>query len=473
MSIEIDDVGLRIGEVNGLPVFVTKGLHSETLKKVNKWLSLAKDVALNATEAEALAALIRHWETGEIDDHIRYSELWVDDTDPVVEFYHGVVEFYHDPAGHRCEYESFVAAVDPGESRFLHDFVRHASTILPLLPYPPCYERSNFIPPNYNALNILTFCVTGMWIGINIPNYEEVRMVKSFKNVSMSNVISALPVSPANCPFIPDEQLPEFIELFDSEYILNVAAHELYGHGSGTMLKQADVAGGQIRSLIDPDKVVDTFWKDDETWQGVFGGLANPLEECRAEATSLHLTLKDEVLDLYGVAPEKRMSFKVVSALSMLQAGVKNLIAYEPALGRWLRAHAQARFTIVKAAVDWGKGAVSVRKVAETYKIFVDKNNLGGLIEAVAKLLKHLNYYKAARLPDEAVQFMNEMSTPNDFWLDVRKQAEQLESKKPVFCGAVVRKTDDSYTLARCGGETLTVLDMVESIVESMRLALE
>ena len=77
------------------------------------------------------------------------------------------------------------------------------------------------------------------------------------------------------------------------------------------------------------------------------------------------------------------------------------------------------------------------------------------------------------RLPDEASQFMSEMSTPDDFWLDVRKQAQQLKVARPVFCGAVVRKTDDGYTLARCGGEPVTVLDVVESIVESTRLALE
>jgi dipeptidyl-peptidase-3 len=308
---------------------------------------------------------------------------------------------------------------------------------------------------------------------MNIPNSDEVRLTKGFKNLSLSNVMSALPVTPAKFPFIPAEQLPEFIELYHSADTLSVAAHELYGHGSGTLLKQADVARGEIRSLIDPDKVVDTFWQEGETWQGVFGSLSNTWEECRAETTALHLTLKDEVLDMYGVAPEQRISFKVVGALRMLHAGFRGLICYDPPSGKWLHAHARGRFTIVKAAVDWGKGAVSVRQVDGTYKIFVDKDNLGGLIEAVAKLLRHLNYYKSARLPDEAVQFMNALSTLDDFWLDVRKQAERLKVPRPLFCGAVVRKTDDGYTLARCGGETATVLSMVESIVESTRLALE
>jgi hypothetical protein len=41
---------------------------------------------------------------------------------------------------------------------------------------------------------------------------------------------------------------------------------------------------------------------------------------------------------------------------------------------------------------------VSVRKVEETYRIFVDKSSLAALIEALGKL----NYYKVARPPDEA-----------------------------------------------------------------------
>jgi hypothetical protein len=176
---------------------------------------------------------------------------------------------------------------------------------------------------------------------------------------------------------------------------------------------------------------------------------------------------------MYGVAPEHRVSFKVVSALEMLHSAARTLFCYDPANGKWLQAHAQGRFMILKASVEWGKGAVSIRQVDGTYKIFVDKDNLGGLAEAVAKLLIYLNFYKAARLPDEAAQFMKTMSALDDFWLDFRKQAEQLKPPRGVFCGAVTRKTDDGYTLERCGVGAPTVLNVVESIVESAKLALD
>jgi hypothetical protein len=50
LSIIVDDVGTQIGEYNGLPFFfffffffVTKGWNNESLKRVNHWLSLARD----------------------------------------------------------------------------------------------------------------------------------------------------------------------------------------------------------------------------------------------------------------------------------------------------------------------------------------------------------------------------------------------------------------------------------------------
>jgi hypothetical protein len=140
-SIEIDTTVRTIGEYRGKPVVATKWQFSPVLEKVNHWLKLAKDGALTPIEAEALEHLIKHNETGDIKEHIRYSELWVQDSDPIVEAYLGVIESYRDPSGVRCEYEGFVAAIDPEESRFLHAFVEAAPTILPLLPHSKEYER--------------------------------------------------------------------------------------------------------------------------------------------------------------------------------------------------------------------------------------------------------------------------------------------------------------------------------------------
>jgi hypothetical protein len=73
-SIEIHTVGCPVGLLDGKPVIVTKGEHNEVLKPLNGRLGLARDVALNPLEAEALTHLIKYNETGNIREHLVYSE---------------------------------------------------------------------------------------------------------------------------------------------------------------------------------------------------------------------------------------------------------------------------------------------------------------------------------------------------------------------------------------------------------------
>jgi len=106
---------------------------------------------------------------------------------------------------------------------------------------------------------------------------------------------------------------------------------------------------------------VKTYYGEDETHQTAFGGIVSGIEECRAEATSLYLAFKDEVLEMYGIAPELRARDEISSALTMLHAGLKTLTCYAPEVNQWKQAHARARFAIVRAAILWGRGSVSVR----------------------------------------------------------------------------------------------------------------
>ena len=472
MCIDVDKEGEKVGEYNGLPIYVTKGLHSEVLVKVNKWLELARQNAANETQSQMLERLIKHYQHGDVEDHVAYSELWVKDEDPVVENYHGFIESYRDPSGVRCEFESFVACIDPVESKFLHEFVANSAKILPLLPYPKEYERKSFTPPSFNAINILTFCTSGMPIGINIPNYDEIRLSKGFKNVSLTNVMASRGATREQFPFLGDEHMDAFIRHFKAVLSLNVAAHELYGHGSGDLLKKENVVGKNIPDLLTPGAVVTTYYEENETYQSVFGSVASAFEECRAETTSLHLMFKDEVLDMYGIAPENRAEFKLCSALSMLHAGIKTLTCYAPEVSQWKQAHARARFAILRACLIWGRGAVKVTKNDKEVTIHIDPSKFQGVVDAIENLLKHLNYFKAVRLPEAGAEFFGALTSLDDFWLQVRSIAVDKQTPRGVICGAVVRKSGDNYTLSRIGGEKPTLLDVIHSVIDTTELAL-
>jgi len=91
----------------------------------------------------------------------------------------------------RAEFEGFVAIVDKEKSKIFEDLVNHAEELIPNLPWGEDFEKDKFSAPDYTALDILAFACSGTPIGINIPNYNDVREDHGFKNVYLSNVVGA------------------------------------------------------------------------------------------------------------------------------------------------------------------------------------------------------------------------------------------------------------------------------------------
>jgi hypothetical protein len=138
---------------------------------------------------------------------------------------------------------------------------------------------------------------------------------KEFQTVSLSNLKLATEGNSAKFPFLLAKTLPDYIAFFQKIAVLGTAAHELYGHGSGTLFKKQDVEGGNIPNLLTPEQFVKRDYEEDETDQTAFGGVASGLEKCRAEVTSLSLPFKDRTGS---------------SALDLLAAGLKTLTCSAP-----------------------------------------------------------------------------------------------------------------------------------------------
>lgn len=90
-----------------------------------------------------------------------------------------------------------------------------------------------FLSPDFTSLDLICFACNGCPLGINIPNYDDIRQVEGFKNVYLDNAMPK--ANKANMQYVTEEQRDILYEKSQSVYIMHVACHELMGHGAGKM----------------------------------------------------------------------------------------------------------------------------------------------------------------------------------------------------------------------------------------------
>jgi dipeptidyl-peptidase-3 len=79
----------------------------------------------------------------------------------------------------------------------------------------------------------VTFACSGTPIGINIPNYDDIRMNEGFKNVNLGNVYPRAKAS--NIQFMKQSDIDLLVKYDKESLTLLVALHELLGHGTGKL----------------------------------------------------------------------------------------------------------------------------------------------------------------------------------------------------------------------------------------------
>lgn len=409
---------------------VVSGDYSPIMEAVVHDLKEASYCVANETQSKMLSFYIESFEKGSIEAHIEGSKEWIQDNSPAVESYIGFIESYQDPFGTRGQWEGFVAVVNRAMSAKFGRLVDLASDLLPLLPWPKEFEKPVFQRPDFTSLDVLAFGSSGIPAGINIPNYEQVRNVFGFKNVSLGNVLSsAYKLGAELVPFVRTEDQAEYKQYVTESFEVQVGLHELLGHGSGRMfMDEAEIAG-----VVDPStqQPITTWYGPGETYPAKFAEYSSSYEECRAECVGLFLCVNKTVLEIFGHGEAAEGgSIVFVNWLQMARAGLLALEFYTPEQRKWGQAHMQARHAIFRVLLEAGDDLVKLVPGENWTNVVLDRSKIETTgIKAIGAFLQRLNVYKAAGDFKSAKAMYDHYTTVGDDMLKLR--AEVLKNRKP------------------------------------------
>ncbi|KAF4283237.1 hypothetical protein KXV52_009475 [Aspergillus fumigatus] len=319
-----------------------RGDHKEELKKINQSLSEAMKYAANCEQQKLLSGIAESFASGDLNAYRQAQRVWVKDKAPKIETVFGFVEPYRDPLGVRAELAEI------------------ASDIIPQLPWAEGYEESNrkgpfekelFDIPDFASVQILAYCSSLVFPGINLPNYNDIRQEDGFKNIIFANRMIAESQRARGIHMIHESERKVFQEHRFTAYYIWVVLHEILGHGTSKLL-QEDSQGhfnfDREHPPLNPltGKPIDSWYGPGETWTGVFTDLLTTVDECRAELAGAYLIDVAEILQLFGCTVDSKIKPADVVYNLFQQLGVDGLRAlenYNPSTKKWGQAHSRQR----------------------------------------------------------------------------------------------------------------------------------
>lgn len=395
------------------------GDHSKEFTEIVKNLNMAKNYAANENQVKMLENYISSFMTGSMNCHYQSQIHWVKDIKPTVETNIGFIETYRDYLGTKGEWECLVAMVNKERTEKFGELVNNAKEFITNLPWTKDYEKDVFTPPDFTSLEVLTFAGSGCPAGINIPNYDKIRINIGFKNVSLGNVLSAKS-SKEPISFISDD-LQELYEKYRVEaFEVQVGIHELLGHGTGKLLMELDDNKFNFDKSNPPlglnNEPISTYYKKGETWGSKFGSIAGSYEECRAESVAMFLGTNRKLLEIFGYKTKKEQDDIIyIMYVSMCRAGLLSMEFYDPKHSKWGQAHCQARYAILKNYLDAGNGFVSLEYTKEDFSdltLKIDRSKIESIgQESIGEFLKKLHVYKCSGDVTTGTSFYVEQTT--------------------------------------------------------------
>jgi len=108
-------------------------------------------------------------------------------------------------------------------------------------------------------------------------------------------------------------EVSKFLKHREHAFYLWVVFHELLGHGTGKLLVESHSSEFNFDSKNAPinpltGNPVDSWYKQGQTWTGLFGDIATTVDECRAECVGAYLLSDMELLAMFGYTDDTEVT---------------------------------------------------------------------------------------------------------------------------------------------------------------------
>ncbi|GAA4231456.1 dihydrofolate reductase [Postechiella marina] len=223
-------------------VYKSGGLYGSAIDQIIKWLELAKGVAENDKQANALGLLIEYYKTGDLQTWDDYNVAWTSATEGNIDYINSFIEVYNDPLGYRGSYENIVEITDFDMSQKMKVLSDNAQWFEDNSTLIDAHKKKNVVGVTYKVVNVAGEsgdASPSTPIGVNLPNANWIRAEVGSKSVSLGNIINASNNAGSSGrleEFVNDEEElaihKKYGELADK---LETALHEVIGHASGQL----------------------------------------------------------------------------------------------------------------------------------------------------------------------------------------------------------------------------------------------
>lgn len=357
-------------------VYKSGGLYGSAIDEIVKWLELAKGVAENDAQGNALGILIDYYKTGDLQTWDDYNVAWTNATDGNIDYINSFIEVYNDPLGYRGSYETIVQINDFDMSQKMKVLSDNAQWFEDNSSIMDDHKKANVVGVTYKVVNVAGEAgdaSPSTPIGVNLPNANWIRAEVGSKSVSLGNITNAYNNSASSGrlkEFVHDEEEYEletkYGQLADK---LHTALHEVIGHASGKL----NPGVGETKETLK--------------------NYASTLEEGRADLVALYY-LYDSKLQELGLVEDWKAVGKAAFDGYIRNGLMMQLIRLN--LGDDVEeAHMRNRQWVSAWVYEKGKADNVIEKVTKDGKTYFNINDYEKLRELFGDLLKETQRIKS------------------------------------------------------------------------------